>query len=278
MEKTVKEAADSLLSKGSITQAEYDSIDIEKVGAMSLKKLLGAIGEEISEKAPEAIFKTVTNPTGGKVGSKVMGDLATKGVTSVAERAMHTLENKPLMDALKKNPKFAKEYMKLVSGDIKSDAFQDAMKNPALIQQLNKNLTDKSFLDNVGKMIRDKWWMAPATIGAAVVGKEGIVDPIIQESRINKSFTELPKYTPQLAEADQDKIRDYFNVVKTYSPHSAANPLVAGALVNKMMEFGGVDHKLIQDLSNIQSNRTNLESVKTMVGGGVGAFSKIPSE
>ena len=30
------------------------------------------------------------------------------------------------------------------------------------------------------------------------------------------------------------------------------DPLVAGALVNKIKQFGGVDHKLVQDLASIQ--------------------------
>lgn len=99
-----------------------------------------------------------------------------------------------------------------------------------------------------------KNWALP--IGAGLTGvavfKESIVDPIMEASRIKKSFNALKEKVPALAEKDQKQMQQYFNVVKTYSPKSASNPLVAGALVNKMMEFGGVDHKLVQDISAIE--------------------------
>ena len=216
MEKTLKEAADSLLKKGSITQAEYDSIGLEKKGVMPF-----------------------TNP---------------KVIKAFVKHVMKEPKSFPINEYLE-HPIFKEEYAEVLLKDQK----------PGII-------------NDIQKIIKEKWWLAPATIGAAVVGKEGIVDPIVQEVKINQSYGQLAKHTPQLAEADQDKIRDYFDVIKTYSPHSAANPLVAGALINKMMEFGGVDHKLIQDLANIQSSRKNIESIKTLVGGGIGALSKIPKE
>ena len=134
---------------------------------------------------------------------------------------------------------------------------------------------------NVGDIIKENiknLWPVPVTIASAFAIKEGLVDPLVQNNRIQKSYEQLSEKVPQLAEADQDKIRDYFDVIKTYSPHSAANPLVAGALVNKMMEFGGVDHKLVQDLINIQSGKGNMEAIKTMVGGGLGTLSKPSKE
>jgi hypothetical protein len=212
MEKTIKEAADSLLKKGEITQAEYDSIGIEKKGAM------------------------------------------------------------PFI-----NPKVIKAFVKHVMKDPKAFPISEYLDNPTFKEEYAEALLknkESRILDAIGK----KWWLAPATIGAAAVGKEAIIDPIIQEAKINKSFSQLSQHTPQLVEANQDKIRDYFNVIKTYSPHSAANPLVAGALVNKMMEFGGVDHKLIQDIANIQSSRMTNEAIKTMIGSGIGTISKIPKE
>jgi hypothetical protein len=198
--------------------------------------------------------------------------LISKGVTSLAERVAKTMDNKPLMDSLKKNPAFAKEYMKLISDDIKSDAFNEAMKNPYLIRQLSENLTKKGPLDMIEKGIKN-WWALPAAVGATVVGKESIVDPIVQSVKSEQSYKDMATHTPQLMEADQEKLRHYFDVIKTYSPHAAANPLVAGALVNKMMEFGGVDHKLVQDMINIQAGRPTNEALKTMVGGGLKTFS-----
>lgn len=90
------------------------------------------------------------------------------------------------------------------------------------------------------------------TAAAGLFGKELIVDPLIRRSKIKKSFNSMIKSVPQLEEKDQKQMKEYFNVVKTFSPKAASNPLVAGALVNKMMEFGGVDHKLVQDIASIE--------------------------
>lgn len=94
-----------------------------------------------------------------------------------------------------------------------------------------------------------------ALIAAGAMAKEQFIDPALANKKIDESFDLMSVKVPQLAEKDQDQIRDYFDVIKTYSPRAAANPLVAGALVNKMMEFGGVDHKLVQDIANIESNK-----------------------
>jgi hypothetical protein len=233
MNMTVKEAADNLLKKGSITQEEYNSIDFEKVSSA---------------------FKNIAEDV-------------LKGFS----------KSNVLKEKLNADPKFMSNYMKLLAGDIKSKAFEDAMQDPDLVDAFNKHITKKNPFDFINKSIKNIWSI-PITAGATVVAKEGIIDPLIQQRKINKSFSELSKYTPQLQESDQERIRDYFNVIKTYSPNAAANPLVAGALVNKMMEFGGVDHKLVQDMINIQSGKSNTESIKTMVGGGIKSFSTIPKE
>lgn len=105
-----------------------------------------------------------------------------------------------------------------------------------------------------------------ALTGAGVAAtKEIIVDPIVQSNKINKSFKTMIDKVPQLAEADQTQLKDYFNVIKTFSPKAASNPLVAGALVNKMIQFGGVDHKLVQDLSAIQTGLPTPKVAPTVV-------------
>lgn len=89
------------------------------------------------------------------------------------------------------------------------------------------------------------------TLGVGILGQ--LLSPIINHVKSQMSYGEMIKKTPQLADKDPEQIKDYFNVIHTFSPKAASNPLVAGALVNKMMEFGGVDHKLVQDISAIQS-------------------------
>lgn len=98
--------------------------------------------------------------------------------------------------------------------------------------------------------------------------KNVVAKPTIEAINIMKSRKDMMSKYPNLGEEDPEVIKDYFDVVRTFSPKAASNPLVAGSIVNKLVQFGGVDHKLIQDLGSIQSdsddfsNKINLELIK----------------
>ena len=121
----------------------------------------------------------------------------------------------------------------------------------------DSNLFNKEagFLTGILKNIplREKMVGVGLAAAAGLAGKELVYDPIKSTVDMKNSFEMMSKKVPQLAEKNQEDIKDYFNVIKTFSPKAASNPLVAGALVNKMMEFGGVDHKLVQDLAAIEA-------------------------
>jgi hypothetical protein len=106
--------------------------------------------------------------------------------------------------------------------------------------------------------------------------KELAADPIVEAAKTSRSFALMNKKVPQLADKDPQQIRDYFEVIKTFSPRSASNPLIAGALVNKMMEFGGVDHKLIQDLNSIENINTRESMLDKMIATSLSGISKAP--
>jgi hypothetical protein len=110
----------------------------------------------------------------------------------------------------------------------------------------------------------------------AVLGGEELYRHFKRQGDINNSFNTMQEKVPSLTEYPQDKIKDYFEVIKTFSPKSASNPLVAGALVHKMLEFGGVDHKLVQDLSRMEMPQSGIfyELAKSSLGG----LSKIPKD
>ena len=93
--------------------------------------------------------------------------------------------------------------------------------------------------------------IAGGTLATATVAKE-LLKPVIEHFQAQGTLEKV-KQMPQLAGEDPTMVEQYFNVIKTFSPKAATNPLVAGALVNKMVEFGGVDHKLVQDLAALQA-------------------------
>lgn len=106
----------------------------------------------------------------------------------------------------------------------------------------------------VGSDTVSKALLAIGALGGVATVKNAIIDPLVEQANINKAYNEIYKKYPNLASQDKSKVKDYFNVVKTYSPKAASNPLVAGSLVNKMVQFQGVDHKLVQDMSSLQKD------------------------
>ena len=117
-----------------------------------------------------------------------------------------------------------------------------------------------------------------AGIATAVAAKESLIDPIRDHYKMKSSYNQLLKKTPQLKGVDSEQLRDYFNVVKTFSPKAASNPLVAGALVNKMVQFGGVDHKLVQDIADIQKGFDKTKIIEKAIETAAGTFGSIAKE
>ena len=91
-----------------------------------------------------------------------------------------------------------------------------------------------------------------ATTATGAIVKELAVDPFMQAKKEQESLKHLRELTPQLEDVDDKTLKDYFGVIQTFSPRTATNPLVSGALVNKMVQFEGVDTNLVKDLAQIQ--------------------------
>jgi hypothetical protein len=98
------------------------------------------------------------------------------------------------------------------------------------------------------------------------------INRMIQQS---SAYSDMMKKVPILTEYPEEDVKDYYNVVKTFSPKAASNPLVAGALVNKMIQFGGVDHKLVQDLASLEGDKKDiLTEIAIKAGGSLAQFPK----
>lgn len=106
-----------------------------------------------------------------------------------------------------------------------------------------------------------------ATAATGAVVKELAVDPFMQARAEKQTLDQLKQVTPQLQDVDDQAIKDYFGVIQTFSPRTATNPLVSGALVNKMIQFEGVDSNLVKDLATIQGDNKGGLFHKLLEGG-----------
>jgi hypothetical protein len=127
-------------------------------------------------------------------------------------------------------------------------------------------------LGQTGKTIKEIMQIVGLGALGAALGSETLRKLNLWEQQ-SKAYEEMKEKVPLLKEFPEGQIKDYYEVVKTFSPRSAANPLVAGALVNKMLQFGGVDHKLVQDIASIEGpQRDILIDIATKAGTSLAGF------
>lgn len=179
-------------------------------------------------------------------------------------------------DSLLEKGKITKEECELIKQAIGDDAILRGLDDiKKMLSTHGKSKTTKSlglFGGKVGKA-------ATAVGGTLLAGTllQQLLKPVVQHVQAEQAFGKLTAKNPQLKEKDPEQVRDYFNVIKTFSPKAASNPIVAGALVNKMIEFGGVDHKLVQDISNIQSGVEQVDAIGSITGAAAKSLMQTPT-
>jgi hypothetical protein len=83
---------------------------------------------------------------------------------------------------------------------------------------------------------------------------------ISNRKKTNQSLVDIKAQMPELKK-DPDTDR-YFGVISEFSPSLARNPTVAGNLIQKMKQWGAIDHKTVQDL--IQMEKTHQDTNRGM--------------
>lgn len=143
-------------------------------------------------------------------------------------------------------------------GEITQSEFDGIEKNAGIMNLFTKAkpITPMSKVTKALSGLRDVALVSGALAAVGGLAAEGI-NGVREKVEIGQSFDQLKKATPLLSEYKDKDIKDYFNVVSKFSPLSASNPHVAGSLVHKMLQFGGIDHKLVQDINKIERSPDN---------------------
>jgi len=105
---------------------------------------------------------------------------------------------------------------------------------------------------------------------AAAGGAAELATPIVRATQANSARKRLVDYTPSLQGVDEKVVDDYFNVIKTFAPTIARNAIVSGDLVNKMVQFGGVDHNLVKGMVDIERGASSPGFGKEVLSKGTG--------
>ena len=100
---------------------------------------------------------------------------------------------------------------------------------------------------------------------AKSLAEKNIENQLISEAhkrvstKADQTFEELMKNDTELSHPDvAPEAKNYFNVLKQFSPALAANPLTLKSFINKSRSYGGIDEKQIQGL--IQLNNDYLKN------------------
>lgn len=134
-----------------------------------------------------------------------------------------------------------------------------------------------------GTVSGGKWWSRnwkPATAGIAL---SSVVAPVIasgikavtQSGNLKTSLTKLLRQHPELR--NDPNVAHYFQILTTFAPHVAQNPILAGNLLKRWHETGPdlITPNMIKELLDIENQSGNIERTtqdqvnvmsKTMMG------------
>jgi hypothetical protein len=93
-----------------------------------------------------------------------------------------------------------------------------------------------------------------AALGAGDVIKEVVIDPAKLKADQVNAYNNMEKKVTSLQGISPEKKKDYFKVISMYAPSLSRNPYVAGNLINKFNEYGGPDHKIVQDIIKMEKD------------------------
>lgn len=82
---------------------------------------------------------------------------------------------------------------------------------------------------------------------------------ILLPGKIDQAKGDMEKYYPQLKEYDKRDVTMYFDSLKSIAPLTATSPALAGAFVQRALEAGGIDAKMMGDVINIEEFKTGRE-------------------
>lgn len=87
----------------------------------------------------------------------------------------------------------------------------------------------------------------------AVVGAVGLGQLAIGRIQENHSYNQMLDLYPELKRENPERVKLYFDTIRSSAPGIAKQPLVAGSVVKRLVNFDGFDHAVYKDLLSAQS-------------------------
>lgn len=119
---------------------------------------------------------------------------------------------------------------------------------------------------------------AAAMVGAGITAAS-LIDRMTTKPVIvtDQQLDLVLKTKPNLQGLDREQLRKYYSIILRAAPTVSREPMVAGALLERIVNYGGVDHSLMKELAEseiaMKDSRTGTLSQATgMFGRMAGAF------
>jgi hypothetical protein len=100
-----------------------------------------------------------------------------------------------------------------------------------------------------------------AMIGAVGLGLNALVDaasaPVGSvKNQVGKAvgYQKMLEGSPELQQMPSMQVKNMFDVLHSFAPDIASQPVAAAGIVSNMAQYDTVDHKTIQDLITMQKN------------------------
>lgn len=152
----------------------------------------------------------------------------------------------------------------------------NALKALSDMEQSN-SLYAKIQSNPVGKMV-GMGVGAAAMVGAgltaiSLIDKMTSKAPMVTDQQLDLVL----KNRPNLQGLDREKLKEYYTIILRAAPTVSREPMVAGALLERIVNYGGVDHSLMKELAEaeiaMKDSRTGTLSQATgMFGRMAGKF------
>lgn len=88
---------------------------------------------------------------------------------------------------------------------------------------------------------------------AAGVGAFGLGQMAMGRLAEHRSYNQMLDLYPELKRENPEQVKLYFDTIRSSAPGLARQPLVAGSVVKRLVNFGGFDHAVYKDLLSAQS-------------------------
>jgi hypothetical protein len=120
------------------------------------------------------------------------------------------------------------------------------------VRELNLTARETSIpykIQEMGNMLVTPFLAGIGIMGAAQLGKS-----FLPPGDIDKKLDRLIQLKPSLASVDRNLLSKYYKTINETAPEATSNPIVAASLLERIINYGGIDHTILKELADTEKS------------------------